>query len=159
MRLPPKEVRPVWFPVCRLFLAFAVALLLMSADRAVAEEASITAPEASALVSAHKLTLIDLRTPEEWRQTGVPTGAKRVDMRGAAGPSAFLEEVLAIVEGDRSRAVALICRTGNRSAQAQKFLLSKGFTNVVDVKEGVMGNDSGPGWLKRGLPVEACPQC
>ena len=56
--------------------------------------------------------------------------------------------------------IALICRTGNRTTQVQRYLQSQGFTNVYNVKEGMAGSGAGPGWLKRGLPVETCTtQC
>jgi len=119
----------------------------------------MSAVEANAMVSEGKLLLIDLRTPEEWRQTGVPAGARRINVRDPEGPAAFLEKVQGAVNGDKSRPIGLICRVGNRSTQAQKLLLAKGFANVVNVKEGVMGNDSGPGWIKSGLPIDACPSC
>ena len=35
-----------------------------------------------------------------------------------------------------------------------------GFTNVMDVAEGMFGRGkTQPGWLKRGLPVEPCLDC
>jgi hypothetical protein len=33
------------------------------------------------------------------------------------------------------------------------LLENAGFTNIIDVPEGMMGSRAGPGWLKRGLPV------
>jgi len=44
---------------------------------------------------------------------------------------------------------------------ALKFLSFKaqGFMQVYNVKEGMVGSAAGPGWLKRGLPVERCAQC
>jgi len=29
----------------------------------------------------------------------------------------------------------------------------------VSVKEGMVGSSAGPGWIARGLPVEACKTC
>ena len=52
--------------------------------------------------------------------------------------------------------IALICRTGNRTTQVQRYLQGQGFTNVYNVKEGMAGSGAGPGWIKRGLPVESC---
>ena len=54
---------------------------------------------------------------------------------------------------------ALICRTGNRTGQVQKFLQAQGFTNVLNVSEGMAGSGAGPGWARRGLPIEPCVQC
>lgn len=32
-------------------------------------------------------------------------------------------------------------------------LRAAGFTQIIDVPEGMLGSGAGPGWLKRGLPV------
>jgi rhodanese-related sulfurtransferase len=119
----------------------------------------LSAPEAYEQTRSGQVTLIDIRTPPEWRQTGVADGAHRVDMRHPKGPEGFAAEVLAQVNGDKDAPIALICRTGNRTTQVQKELMARGFTHVYNVKEGMVGSAAGPGWLKRGLPVEPCKQC
>lgn len=123
---------------------------------AAAQEGVISAPEAQALADSGRAILIDIRTPEEWRTTGVPAGAKRADASQKDGPAGFLHDVLEIVADRRDVTLVLICRTGNRTARARAFLLSKGFAEVYHVKEGVAGSEAGPGWFKRGLPVEPC---
>lgn len=139
--------------------ALALALLATAPIAASAQDASISPREARSLSAVGKVLLIDVRTPEEWRDTGVAPGAKRINWRTPGGPAAFLEQVLATVDGDVSRPVALICRTGARSAQAQAFLREHGFTNVINVSEGMQGGTVGPGWIKGGLPVDPCPTC
>ena len=120
----------------------------------------MAAPDAADAVAAGKLTLIDIRTPPEWKETGVAKGAKRVNMLHPQGAPGFVEQLLGEVKGDRSAPIALICRTGNRTTQVQRYLQSVGFTQVYNVKEGMAGSGAGPGWLKRGLPVETCTtQC
>ena len=120
---------------------------------------NLSAPEAFEQAKSGQVTLIDIRTPPEWRQTGVPEGARRIDMRHPKGPEGFAAEVLTAVGGDKDAPIALICRTGNRTTHMQKELLARGFTQVYNVKEGMVGSGAGPGWLKRGLPVEPCEQC
>lgn len=120
---------------------------------------TLSAPEAYEQTKSGEVTLIDIRTPPEWRQTGVAEGAHRIDMRHPKGPEGFVAEVLKEVDGDKNAPIALICRTGNRTTQVQKVLVARGFTNVYNVKEGMVGSGAGPGWLKRGLPVEPCKQC
>ncbi len=120
---------------------------------------TLTAPEANDQARTGALTLIDIRTPEEWRQTGVAAGAVRIEMRNPKGPDGFAEAVLAAVKGDRNAPIALICRTGNRTTYMQKELEARGFTHVYNIKEGMVGSAAGPGWIKRGLPVQACKQC
>ena len=117
----------------------------------------LTAPEALAAAQAGKVKLIDIRTQREWRETGIAPGAGRVDMY--QGAAAFAKGIEAATGGDKNAPIALICRTGNRTTQAQKFLQSQGYTQVYNVKEGMAGSSAGPGWLKRGMPVDACRNC
>jgi rhodanese-related sulfurtransferase len=133
------------------------ALLCLLALPAAAQE--IAAPEAFAAARAGKLTLIDIRTPPEWKQTGVAQGATLINMIHPRGAAGFLDEVLQKVGADRTVPIALICRTGNRTTQVQKFLQAQGFTNVLNVSEGMAGSRAGPGWLARKLPVETCMSC
>lgn len=116
---------------------------------------SLAAPEALELARADKLTIVDIRRPEEWRQTGVAQGALRIDMRD---PN-FADAVLASVGGDRNAPIGLICRTGNRTTQMQAVLRDQGFTHVYNISEGMAGSGAGPGWIRRGLPVEPCARC
>jgi rhodanese-related sulfurtransferase len=93
-----------------------------------------------------KVTLIDIRRPEEWRETGVAKGALRIEMHDPA----FVETVLKQVNGNRNAPIALICRSGHRSGQMQKTLLDQGFTQVYSVHGGMAGD---AGWIKQGLQV------
>ena len=98
-----------------------------------------------------KLTLIDVRTPDEWKQTGVPKGAGRITMQHPGGEEGFAAELLKKIKGDKHAPVALICRSGNRSSQVQRWLEKRGFTHIYNVSEGMVGRN---GWLARGLPLE-----
>lgn len=129
---------------------------LVLAAPAAAEVPDLAAPEALQAARDKGMVIVDIRTPEEWRQTGVAEGAKRVNLYVEGGPNAFLKGVLDAVGGDKTKPVALICRTGNRSTRAAEFLRQQGFTEVYNVKEGMAGSGSGPGWLRRGLPVQPC---
>jgi len=139
---------------------FVFALALLAAAGFARATPDLAAPEAAAAVAAGKITLIDIRTPPEWKETGVAKGARRINMLHPQGAPGFVEQLLGEVKGDRNAPIALICRTGNRTTQVQRYLQSVGFTQVYNVKEGMAGSAAGPGWLKRGLPVEACTtQC
>ena len=133
------------------------ALLAVMTSPAQAQD--ISAPEAFAAVQAGKVKLIDIRTPPEWKQTGVAQGATRINMLHPQGAAGFLNEVMTQVGGDKTAAIALICRTGNRTTQVQKFLQTQGFTQVLNVREGMAGSSAGPGWLSRRLPTESCTTC
>lgn len=136
--------------------AVLVCSLALAASGVLAEP-DLSAPEAFAAASEGKIQLIDIRTPQEWRQTGVAPGAGRIDFY--RGPEILLDSILRMVNGNKGAPIALICRTGNRTAHAQKFLQAQGFTRVYNVKEGMAGSAAGPGWLKRNLPVNDCRQC
>ena len=111
--------------------------------------------EALAKAKAGEILLIDIRTPSEWRQTGVAPEAHRIDMTDPR----FVERLLQDMGGDKSAPIALICRTGNRSGYVQQQLQKMGFSQVYNVPEGMAGSRSGPGWVRRGLPVDACTNC
>ncbi|WP_374432010.1 rhodanese-like domain-containing protein [Tabrizicola sp.] len=98
---------------------------------------------------AGEILLVDIRQPQEWAETGSPEGAQRLDLRSPD----FLDRLSALAEGDRHRPIALICASGGRSSRTAQALTEAGFTNVLDVSEGMLGSAAGPGWIARGLPV------
>lgn len=132
-------------------------LLLVLLAPTVFGAGNLSAQEAYAAAQAGDITLIDIRTPREWRQTGTAPGAARIDFY--QGPDHLLENILRLTEGDKHRPIGLICRTGNRTTTAQRFLQQRGFTQVYNVKEGMVGSHAGPGWLTRKLPTEDCKSC
>lgn len=135
------------------------AALLVLAGYSVQSGPELSAPDALARTQAGQLTIVDVRTPQEWRQTGVGKGVRRLDMSHPGGPKGFVADVLASVGGDRTAPIGLLCRTRNRSGQMQRLLLDNGFTQVFNVREGMVGSSAGPGWIKRGSPVEPYARC
>ncbi len=104
--------------------------------------------------------LVDVRTPEEWQQTGVPdlTSLNRdvvLDpLQTFLGPNpdflvALSEAGLAPGDG---RTVVFVCRSGGRSIAAAQLATSAGFGPAYNVLEGVEGH-AGPGWAAQGLPL------
>lgn len=93
--------------------------------------------------------LVDIRRPEEWRETGVVEGSRGltfVDDFGRVMPG-FLENFSARIEKDQP--VVLICRTGNRTDVLARHLVEQmGYSQVYNVRNGIVG------WLSDGLPVE-----
>jgi rhodanese-related sulfurtransferase len=137
----------------RLFILLFALLSLPAAAQ------QLSAPEAYEAARTGKLTIIDIRTPPEWKQTRVAQGAKLIDMLHPQGPTGFVNEVLRQVGGDKNAPIALICRTGNRTSQVLRYLRAQGFNNAVHIPEGMAGSGFGPGWLARGLPTEPCKVC
>jgi rhodanese-related sulfurtransferase len=119
----------------------------------------IPADRAAALAREGRLVLVDIRTPAEWSQTGVPAGAALAPLTEAPQRvrAGFVEDIARIAEAAQGRPVALICRSGGRTALARRLLLAQGFTRVLDIAEGMAGSEFGPGWLARGLPLDPWP--
>lgn len=141
----------------RLLAALSL-VLLMSQQLAAAQD--VLSPEAAyERTSQGELLLIDVRSPEEWRKTGIPAGAKTVTIHNPDGIAAFMREVVNAAQGDKSRPIAFICAAGVRSSYAQKLAEDAGFRSVANVREGMMGSNDGPGWLAKRLPTENCGSC
>lgn len=120
----------------------------------------IDSTKALAGVRAGEMTLIDVRSPAEWRQTGVPQGARTVTIHDPRGMAGFVTAVTRAVNGQKNEPIALICARGGRSSRAERALRAAGFSNIFNVREGMLGNPiDGPGWLRRRLPVEGCKNC
>lgn len=137
-----------------------IVILTLVAPMAHAAQSVIGVRDALAGVEAGEMTLVDIRTPREWRSTGLPKGAAAVDINAPGGLPAFVRKILREVGGRKDRPVALICAVGVRSTRAASALLRAGFTRVYNVREGMLGNRSdGPGWIKRKLPIVPCPDC
>ncbi len=96
---------------------------------------------------AKGVTLVDIRLPEEWQQTGVVQGSKLLTLfekNGAVAPG-FLANLQKIAPVDKP--VALICRTGNRTRAGTQMLVQAGYKQVYNVTRGITG------WIGEGKPV------
>ncbi len=118
----------------------------------------MTARNAWEQAAAGKLAIVDIRSPREWRASGVARGAWKITIHGKRQMAGFLQKLLARTKGDRTRRIALICAGGGRSTHTLQFLRKKGFTNVTHIAEGMLGRSvfrgGGKGWIKQGLPTE-----
>lgn len=109
----------------------------------------LTPVQAHDHANAGRITLVDIRRPDEWAETGVGAGANPIDMRR----DDFIAALDRVTGGDRSEPIALICARGVRSRKMTERLTNAGYTNIIDVPEGMLGSRAGPGWLKRGVPT------
>lgn len=132
-----------------VFAAAAFAVGRWYTLRADIGDGTISAPDAAAAVASGNLILVDIRRPDEWLKTGLPQGAVPLDMRRDDFPQALL----VAMGGRKDQPVALICARGVRSGRISARLSEAGFTQVIDVSEGMLGSRAGPGWLRRGLPL------
>jgi len=91
------------------------------------------------LKSNPDLKIIDIRTPAEWRQTGIVEGAYTLtffDERGYYNIEDFLNKLNKIVKRDER--FALICRTGSRTTMVSNFLGNRLGYHVVNLRGGLM---------------------
>lgn len=136
-----------------LILSAAACAVALAASpiAALAKDASVTVMdprEAHDKAKAGGILLIDVRTPGEWKQTGVPEGAHAIEL----APT-FLDKLNKLTGGDKSKPVAFICATGSRSNYVAKELAKRGWTHVIDVAGGVFGGPKGKGWKAENLPL------
>lgn len=122
-------------------------LALNSSAWAQAPVTHVDNAQLKALVS-QGVALYDVRRAEEWRQTGVVAGSRKltfVDAAGRLNPD-FAREFTAAV--GRDTPVVLICRTGNRTGALARMLVEQlGYTKVYNVREGIVR------WIRDGNPV------
>ena len=99
-------------------------------------------------LQAQGVPVYDIRRTEEWAQTGVVEGSKRltfVDDKGRVNPE-FVEKFTSAV--NKNDPVILICRTGNRTDTLSRALVEQlGYTKIYNVKNGISR------WISEGLPV------
>lgn len=103
-----------------------------------------------ARLAANGVPVIDIRTPAEWKETGMLPGSHPLtyfDERGRADPQAWIAKASAIAKPGEP--VILFCRSGNRSRQAADYLVQKaGFAQVYNAKGGILS------WTKAGRAVQ-----
>lgn len=80
------------------------------------------------LSSGQPTFLIDVRTPDEWKE-GHIAQAKLMPLQN-------LENEIKGVKKDQE--IVIICRSGNRSMQAVEILGKMGYTNLVNVQGGML---------------------
>ncbi len=93
--------------------------------------------------------VIDIRRPEEWKQTGVVEGSHLLtffDKKGNYDMEKWLNNFNHIV--DKDQPFVLICRTGNRTGLLSNFLDKKlGYKNVNHAFRGISS------WIRTGNKV------
>lgn len=85
------------------------------------------------LASDANSLLVDIRTPQEWQETGVIEGALLVTYSDA---DSFLKAIAPHLEQGQS--IALVCRSGNRTSRAARQISAETDTPVIDVAGGMI---------------------
>jgi rhodanese-related sulfurtransferase len=98
--------------------------------------------EASELIAQGDLLLLDVRTPGEVSQ-GYIEGAQNINI------STWEEFKAGVDKLDKTEPVMVYCRVGGRSHKAAVYLVESGFTQVYDIKGGILAwNDAGEPLIK-----------
>ena len=132
-----------------------LAITLPSAPIFSGELLGITPDELETL-KAQGVPVVDVRTPEEWRKTGVIEGSKLLmffDSKGGYDAAAWIRRFKTIAP-DAARPVVLVCRLGNRSATVGKMLRQElGYERVYHLEKGIQG------WMAEGHKLVPCGDC
>ena len=86
-----------------------------------------------------EIPIVDIRTPGEWRESGLVKGAIPImffDEQGRYNLNAFLSELNAKV--DTKKPFALICRTGSRTKIVSNYLSAELGYKVIDLQGGML---------------------
>jgi rhodanese-related sulfurtransferase len=120
--------------------AVLVVLMVLTAGVALAApHREVTVSQARALLAEKKnMVLLDVRTPDEFRQARLK-GALLI-------PINELERRLA--EIPKGRPVMVYCAVGSRSALVARFLTARGYSEVYNLTDGIVG------WYRNGYPIE-----
>ena len=85
------------------------------------------------------IKIIDIRTPAEWKETGIVKGSYTImffNEQGDFSVESFLRQLNMLVKKDEQ--FALICRVGSRTGMVAEFLSEKLNYKVINLKGGIM---------------------
>lgn len=99
----------------------------------------VDAPTFAGIVASPGITVIDVRTPEEFAE-GHIAGAVNYNVEGAE----FTDQIAAL---DPTATYAVYCRSGNRSQPAVAAMAQAGIPAIYELEAGVVG------WQEAGLPL------
>lgn len=110
----------------------------------------MSAPDARAAAREGRIVLIDVRSPQEWKQTGIADVAVPITMHN----NRFLTRLQTVIDENPDKKIAFICAVGGRTGFITRDLEARGYKDLIDVSEGMSGSPEGPGWINRGLPLK-----
>lgn len=149
-RARPGGSRIVLLGAATLFGLLVVAVFWLSTSLGDGPVREIGYGEFASLVESG-VTVVDIREPWEWEQTGVIEGSHLItafDAQGRLEPD-FLPRFTTLVQPDDE--VVLICRTGNRTSFLASALSEQmEYTRIRNVTHGILP------WIQMGGPVVAC---
>lgn len=124
-------------------------IILITSTIAFAEFIGINPTQLQEMINKN-ITVIDIRTPPEWKETGVVPTSKKImffDEKGKYDVNKWLSEFSTYVK-DKNQPFVLVCRSGNRTDMVGNFLSKQvGFKNVYHLQDGIKS------WIKEGKEV------
>ncbi len=107
----------------RIYRLLALLSFMTLANLASAELKGINPAEVQTLID-QGVTVIDIRRPDEWQQTGIIPGSKTLmffDRQGQYNTEQWVGEFRQWVS-QNDQPVVLVCRSGNRTGKVGQFL-------------------------------------
>ncbi len=94
--------------------------------------------------------VIDIRTPMEWKQTGIIKGAHKMMFFTPKGDADLAEWFfnLGRLVKDKKEPILIYCAHANRTKSLGQGLVQMGFENIYELKGGIEH-----GWIKLGKKV------
>ena len=115
----------------KIFIAFIITLTSLMAE--------LNQVWATPQFVEKKMKIIDIRTPAEWKETGIIEGSYTImffDEKGNFNLEIFLKQLDMVVKKDEP--FALICRVGSRTGMVSEFLSERLGYKVTNLKGGIM---------------------
>jgi rhodanese-related sulfurtransferase len=119
----------------RLIIALFILAVPLLAEVYKGDVDRFTLPE----LQAKGAVIVDVRTPAEWRDTGIIPGSIRItymDNEGRVDKKAFIKAIEENV-ATKHDTVVLVCRTGVRSKKAAEWLAKEGYDNIYNKTHGI----------------------
>lgn len=116
-----------------------LALLGLSAceQDSTASQKTVTPREVYEQRTHKEVVIIDVRTPQEFRMERIREAQNK--------PLQTIQEWVNTLPKDKK--IYFVCRSGNRSAQAQRIAQQAGYENTYNMQGGMLA------WKREGLPV------
>ena len=125
-------------------------LLTVLLSTAIFAEFKAITPAELEQMQAKGVPVIDIRTPMEWKQTGIIKGAHKMMFftpRGEADVANWFYELGRLVK-DKNEPFIIYCAHANRTKVLGQGLEQMGFKHVYELKGGIEN-----GWIKAGKPT------
>ena len=110
-----------------VLIAMVVTMATGCSNGSLEAEAIVPIDQALNMWQNKEVIIIDVRTPEEYREGHIP-GVINIQLDQLVSRSS---------EVPKDKKVLLICRSGSRSSQGTSLLRNKGFGNVYNIAEGM----------------------